>query len=244
MACHAMPRVRQPAGPAPAEPRGAPAGAGVPWWGVASSAVAPVLLVSAWTFAAGVQRGAYNAVADTVSALAASGAADRWVMTLAFLAAGIFEVLTGLALKPAAAAGRLILMVGGAAGVLVAASPEPAGGGGSVRHMAVAAVGLAALAAWPAAARRRGPWVPWGLRPAVSAGASAILAGVLLWFVAELMSGGGQAGLAERLLGGLQTLWPVLVIASCRRLSRSRGQAATPPAPARAQVWWDTGRRL
>ncbi len=197
---------------------------GVPWWGVVSSVVAPVLLVSGWTFAAGVQRGSYNAVADTVSALAAYGAADRWVMTLAFLAAGVFEVVTGLALRPAARAGRLILMVGGFDGVLVAASPEPAADGDSVRHMFVAAIGLAALAAWPAAARRRGPSVPWGLRPVVSAGASLVLTGVLLWFVAELVTGGGLAGLAERLLGGLQTLWPVLVIVSCR-LSRSRAQA-------------------
>ena len=69
------------------------------------------------------------APADTVSALAAYGAADRWVMTFAFLAAGVFEVATGLALRPAAAAGRLILIVGGVAGVLVAESPEPAAGG-------------------------------------------------------------------------------------------------------------------
>ena len=192
---------------------------GVPWWGMVSAAVAPVLLISGWTFAAGLQRGTYNAVADTVSALAAEGAADRWVMTLAFLLAGAFEVVTGLSLRPAAAAGRLILMAGGVAGLLVAASPEPAGGGGSVRHMSVAAAGLVALAVWPAAARRPGPSVPWGLRPAVSAGASAVLLAVLLWFGAELLTSGGQAGLAERLLGGLQTLWPVLVILSCR-LSR------------------------
>jgi hypothetical protein len=43
---------------------------GVPWWGVVSAVVAPVLLISGWTFAAGLQRGTYNAVADTVSALA------------------------------------------------------------------------------------------------------------------------------------------------------------------------------
>ena len=242
MACHAMLNTRQPAMPAPGRPGrvrrdaaggtvsaasgtvssdvpGASAVPGVPWWGVVSAVVAPVLLISGWTFAAGVQRGTYNAVADTVSALAAEGAADRWVMTLAFLAAGVFEVVTGLSLRPAAAAGRLILMAGGVAGVLVAASPEPAGGGGSVRHMSVAAAGLVALAAWPAAARRRGPSVPWGLRPAASAGASAVLLAVLLWFGAELLTSGGQAGLAERLLGGLQTLWPVLVILSCR-LSR------------------------
>ena len=188
---------------------------GVPWWGVASSVVAPVLLVSGWTIAAGLQRGSYNAVADTVSGLAADGAADRWVMTLAFLVAGACEVTTGLALRPAASAGRLILMVGGLAGLLVASSPEPAGGGGSARHTFGAVVGLVALAAWPVAAQRRGPSVPWGLRPTVSVGASVVLLGVLLWFGAELVTGGGQAGLAERLLGGMQTLWPVLVILSC-----------------------------
>jgi hypothetical protein len=152
-----------------------------------------------------------------VSSLAADGAADRWVMTFAFLVAGACEVITGLALRPAASAGRLILMVGGLAGLLVASSPEPAGGGGSVRHTFGAVVGLVALAAWPVAARQRGPSVPWGLRPVVSASTSVVLLVVLLWFGAELVTGGGQAGLAERLLGGMQTLWPVLVILSCRR---------------------------
>ena len=91
--------------------------------------------------------------------------------------------------------GRLILVTGGAAGLLVAASPEPAGGGGSLRHALTAALGLAAMAAWPAAARRRGPSVPWGLRPRVSAAASVLLLGVLLWFGAELIVGGGLDGL-------------------------------------------------
>src|SRR3984957_14263531 len=171
MTCRAMLKTRQPAMPAPGRPRrvrreaapgavsaasgtvssdvpGTPAVLSVPWWGMVSAVVAPVLLISGWTFAAGLQRGTYNAVADTGSALAAEGAADRWVMTLAFLLAGAFEVVTGLSLRPAAAAGRLILMAGGVAGVLVAGSPEPAGGGGSVRHMSVAAGGLGALGAW------------------------------------------------------------------------------------------------
>jgi hypothetical protein len=138
--------------------------------------------------------------------------------------------MTGLALRPAASAGRLMLMAGGLAGLLVASSPEPAGGGGSVRHTAGAVVGLVALAAWPAAARRRGPSVPWGLRPAVSAGTSVVLLLVLVWFGAELVAGGGQAGLAERLLGGMQTLWPVLVILSCRR--------RTGPSPGRSGARW------
>jgi hypothetical protein len=193
------------------------AGGDVPRWGVVSSGAAPVLLVSGWTVAAGLQPGSFNAVASSVSALAAQGAADRWVMTFAFLIAGACEVATSLALRPAASAGRLVLMAGGAAGVLVAASPEPAGGGSSVRHAVAAVAGLVALAVWPAAARRRGHSVPWGLRPGVSAGSSAVLLGLLLWFGAELVTGAGQAGLAERVRGGLQALWPLLVVLSCRR---------------------------
>src|ERR1700676_1028591 len=175
MTCQVMLKTRQPAMPAPGRPGrvrrdaasgtvpaasgtvssdvpATPAMPGVPWWGMVSAAVAPVLLISGWTVAAGRQRGPYNAVSDTVSALAADGAADRWVMPAAFLLAGVLEFVTALSLRPAAAAGRLILMAGGVAGLLVAASPEPAGGGGSVRHMSVAAGGPGAPAGLAGAA--------------------------------------------------------------------------------------------
>ena len=204
---------------------------GVPWWGLISSAAPPVLLVGAWTVAAGLQPGSFNPVTGTVSALAAEGAADRWVMTLAFGVAGVCEIMTGLALRSAASPGRLILMVGGAAGVLVAASPEPAGGGGSVRHALGAAFSLAALATWPIAARRRGRSVPWVLRPAVAVGVSMVLLACLLWFGAEVVADGGQAGLAERVLGGMQALWPLLVALSCCRAQpHARAPAARPGA--------------
>ena len=45
----------------------------VPWWGVVSSAAAPVLLVGGWTVAAGLQPRSVNTVASTISALAADG---------------------------------------------------------------------------------------------------------------------------------------------------------------------------
>jgi hypothetical protein len=90
----------------------------VPWWGVVSSAAAPVLLVGGWTVAARLQPLSFNAVA-----------ADRWVMMLVLLTVGVCDVATGLALRPAATPGRLILIAGGIAGVLVAANPEPAGSG-------------------------------------------------------------------------------------------------------------------
>ena len=42
----------------------------VPWWGLVSSAAAPVLLVGGWTLAAGLQPGSFDAVAGTISSLA------------------------------------------------------------------------------------------------------------------------------------------------------------------------------
>ena len=202
---------------------------GVPWWGVVSSAVAPVLLAGGWTVAAGLQPRSFNPVAGTISSLAAQGATGRQVMTLALAGVGACHVLTGLALRPAALAGRLILMAGGAATVLVAANPEPAGGGGSLPHTFWAAIGFIALAAWPLAARKRGPSVPAGLRPAVSASAAGVLPGLLAWFGAELITGGRQVGLAERVLAGAQAAWPLAVVLACRRSQpRTRIRRARP----------------
>jgi hypothetical protein len=200
---------------APVPPTAAgPDGPGVPWWGVVSASMAPLLLVAGWTVAAVLQPYPFNAMGGTVSALAAVGAADRWVMALAFAVAGACEVATALALRPAGTPGRLILMAGGLAGVLVAANPEHAGG--SLAHACWAGAGFAALVTWPAGAWRRGPRVPWGLRPAVSAVAAGIMTGLLAWFLAELVVRGGQVGLAERVMGVVQAGWPLAVVLSCR----------------------------
>ena len=202
----------------------------VPWWGVVSSAAAPVLMAGGWTVAAGLQPHPYNPVADTVSALAAPGATDRWVMTLAFVLVGTCDVVTALALRPARVPGRLILMAGGVAGVLIAANPERPGTSFPLPHIICSAAGGAALVAWSAWACRRGPSVPWGLRPAVCAGAVVVLLALLAWFGAELIAAGGQAGLAERIFGAAQALWPLAVVASCRQAVRTAAGPSRAPA--------------
>ena len=188
----------------------------VPWWGLVSSAAAPVLLVGGWTLAAALQPGSFDAVAATISSLAARGAADRWVMTLALAGTGACHVITGLALRPAASAGRLLLMTGGAATMLVAAFPETAGDGGSLPHTFWSSVALVALALWPLAAFRRGPSVPALLRPGACAVAAGVLLGLLVWFGTELIGGGRQVGLAERVLAGAEAVWPLAVVLACR----------------------------
>jgi hypothetical protein len=188
----------------------------VPWWGVAVSAVPPALLAAGWTIAASLQSRPYDPVADTVSPLAGIGATDRWVMTLAFAVAGACEIMTGLALRPARAAGRLTLMAGGVAGIPVADSPVHTGDGAPGSHILWAAVGLAARAVWPAAASHRGPAVPWTLCPGVSVRVAVILLVLLAWFGIELVTSAGHAGLAERVLGETQAAWSFVVVMSCR----------------------------
>jgi hypothetical membrane protein len=187
---------------------------GVAWWGVISAVAAPVLLIGGWTVAAGLQP-RFDPVADTVSALAAIGATDRWVMSLAFVLVGACYIVTALALRSARTGGRLILIAGAMAGMLVAANPEHAGGFGSVPHFVFASLGFAGLTFWPAGAAQRSPAAPWGLRVAPAAAAVALQFALLAWFGAELILGGHQVGLAERVMGGAQATWPLAVVLSC-----------------------------
>ncbi len=183
--------------------------------------MSPALLVGGWTVAAMMQARPFNPVAETVSALAALGATDRWLMTLVFLAVGACDAITGLALRPAAP-GRLMLIAGGIAGMMVADSPDRAGG--AISHGIWATTGLVALAIWSAGAWRRGPLVPWGLRPATCLCTVAVMLILLAWFGAELLSGTRQAGLAERVVGGTQAAWPFVVVVSCRLSAAHAGQ--------------------
>ena len=61
---------------------------GVPWWTVVTAGAAPVLLVIGFLVAAMLQPVSYDSLRDTISALAARGAADPWVMTAAIAAVG------------------------------------------------------------------------------------------------------------------------------------------------------------
>jgi hypothetical membrane protein len=204
----------------------------VPWWGVISAAAAPVLLIGGWTVAAGLQQH-FDPVSGTVSALAAIGATDRWVMNLVFLLVGLCYIATALALRPAKTSGRLILIGGAMSGMLVAANPEHAGGFGSVPHFVWASIGFAGLTLWPLAAAQRGaatPWgpTPWGLRRTPAAAAVAVQFALLAWFGAELILAAHQVGVAERVMGAAQATWPLAVVLSCCLPARTRIPARNP----------------
>jgi hypothetical membrane protein len=190
----------------------------VPWWAVASAGAAPIVLVGGWTLAASRQPNGFNSIRDTISSLAALGAGDRWIMTTALAGLGACYAVTGLGLRPARRAGRLALIGGGLATILVAAFPQPADGN-SVAHTVAATVAFTALGAWPVLGTRR-HGAPL-LRPGAAIPATAVIYGLLLWFVLE--ANGSHRGLAERSAALAEALWPFLVVLSCRYARRSLG---------------------
>jgi hypothetical membrane protein len=188
-----------------------------PWWAFLAPGAAPLLLVGGWTLAAARQPAGYDPIRDTISALAARGATDRWIMTGALIGVGCCYALTGWGLR-AAGGGRLLLALGGLGTVSVAAFPQPIRGN-SVAHTVAASVAFAALALWPvvAACRRSGVAL---LRPLPGLLATLALIGLILWFVGEIH--GGHRGLAERAVAGAEALWPLAVVTSAQCGSEQR----------------------
>ncbi|MFI8962594.1 DUF998 domain-containing protein [Streptomyces sp. NPDC053493] len=202
----------------------------VPRWALVPAGCAPVVLVGGWTTAAVLQGPSYDAVRQTISVLAAYGAAGFWVMSGALFALGVCHLATAWGLRAAAPAGRVTLAAGGVAALVVAFVPTPSSGG-SLRHGSVAAVGFALLALWPLlAAVRGGRAVPWALRLGPALAATASMGGAALWFLVET-DRHGAAGVAERLVTCLQSLWPLVVVVSC--LHHQRARTARPRQPVR-----------
>ena len=183
----------------------------VAWWAVPSSALAPVVLIGGWTVAASRQPVAYSSVRDTISALAARGAVDRWIMTGALVVLGLCHVVTASGLRPARTGGRVLLGLGGLATLGVAAFPLPVHGT-SAAHAAFAFTAFGCLSVWPlpAAAPGAGP----ALTTTAARAASAVLVALLVVFGLSLNS--RVEGLTERLAAGAQAIWPAVVVLAAR----------------------------
>jgi hypothetical membrane protein len=168
-------------------------------WVFVSSITAPVALIGGWSLAATRQPSSYDSVRDTISALAARGATDRWIMTTALAVVGLCYVVTASALTDCGALARWLLGIGGAATFAVSLLPQPNAG-----HVPAASVGFVLLAIWPAfsvmAPRRVGITI------------TVVLLALLAWLVVELNSR-GLLGLSERVLAGAEALSPLALVA-------------------------------
>ncbi|MFM9370399.1 DUF998 domain-containing protein [Streptomyces sp. Da 82-17] len=198
----------------------------LPWWAVVSSACAPLFLVGGWAVAAVLEGPGYDPATETISVLAADGAAGRGVLTVALVALGVCHVVTAYGLRLAATPGRVALGCGGLAVIGMALAPVPRSGG-SLTHGWVVGVGFALMAVWPVLAASasasantdasaRGRAVPWALRLSVSLVVCLSMGAGALWFLGELHRHGAD-GVAERVLTAVQTVWPLVVVLSCLR---------------------------
>jgi hypothetical membrane protein len=203
----------------------------MPWWGVASSMLAPVLLIGGWTAGADLQPVPFDAVSRSISALATEGMPYRWLITIALLGVGACQIVTGLGLVQADDRGRLLLILGGVCGVLIAANPQLRHGG-SPLHEVFSFLGVIFMTIWPVAAIRREPGAPVALRPRFAWGYFIFTTALLLWFTAELFHG-PLMGLAERAVTADQTIWPLVVVLSVLSMRR---RAAMPAGMEMADV--------
>ncbi|HET6968733.1 MAG TPA: DUF998 domain-containing protein [Ornithinibacter sp.] len=194
--------------PAPA-PVGDPSRepAGRPRTAVLSAATAVVALVGGWTWAAALQPGGFDQVAETISGLAASATPHRWVMSVALVATGLAHLVTAWALVPARPTGRALLAAGGVATLAVAALPLPSRTESSLAHTVAAGASFVLLGLWPwFAARPRGPGV---LTPRVGRTAAVVM--TLAVASLALGAGGPAFGLHERVVAFLTVGWPLVV---------------------------------
>ena len=180
--------------------------AGRPRTAVLSATTAAVALIGGWTWAAAVQPEGFDPRVESISALAASATAHRWVMATALVITGLAHIVTAWALVPARPVGRVLLAAGGVATLGVAAVPLPSRAESSLTHTLVAATSFVLLGVWPwFAARRDGPPV---LDPRVARPAAVVLTASVGSLALGL--GGPAFGLHERVVAASTVIWPLV----------------------------------
>jgi hypothetical membrane protein len=204
-------------------------GRGAARWAVVSSALAPMLLIAGWLIADTVQPPDYSPIRDTISATAAEGAHDRWIMTAALVAIALCHLTTAAGLTGAGIPARIGLIVAGVAAFGLAGCPEPQLGS-RPQHIAWTIVGALTMTFWPVlvAVDRRSVRMISDRRCA--AAVTAVFVTLLIWMTVQTQ-GGALLGLAERVSTSVQTAWPFIVALALRRGVRHRSKHLTYASP-------------
>jgi hypothetical protein len=214
-------------------PEAAP-GRAVPGWVIAAAGLSPAVMTVAWLVAGPLQPATYSPLRQTVSVLAGYAGADRWIVTGALFLIGGLHFVTAAGLTGISGRARTLLILAGACSIGIAASPEPAHGS-TPQHLAWTALGAVVITVWPAFTARRAPQTPLILSPAGSAAVTAVFAALLGWLIFETQ-GGGDLGLAERLVSGVQISWPFILAVVLRRSTSRAGWLAAPGGPRPQEV--------
>lgn len=195
---------------APAPVREVPLAA-IPWWGVVSAALAPVILLAGYLYAVTLTP-TYAAMTTTVSDLGAVETPTRWLMAFTLVFVGMAHVATALALRPVDIAGRWLLGAGGVALIVLAFVPNNVVGKFYMRHTLASAFAFGLLALWPALSARLGSGVPWPIRRRVAmviSLVSFVLIQVTLW---GMILRASTDGIRELALYLFTAAWPLVVV--------------------------------
>lgn len=186
-------------------------------WTPYSAVVGPLALVVAWLVAGLVQPATYSGVQQSISALAAHSASQRWIMTSGLYMIGVCQLLTAAGLRQLRVGPRLWLAAGGVAGLGVAFFPQPEHGPTNTSaHIVFATVSVAILAAWPAVIGSRGLQRPHPFTTRTVVAVSVLFVALLAWvYVAG--HGAGALGVAERVDTTIENLWPLVIVVVVRR---------------------------
>jgi hypothetical protein len=206
----------------------------VPGWAIVSAGLSPAVMTVAWLVADRLQPASYSPLRQTVSVLAGQAGADRWIVTGALFLIGGLHFVTAAGLTGISGRARTLLILAGACSIGIAASPEPAHGS-TPQHLAWTALGAVIITIWPAFTARRAPQTPLILSPAGSAAVTAVFAALLGWLIFETQ-GGGDLGLAERLVSGVQISWPFILAVVLRRSAARPGWLGAPGGPRPQEV--------
>ncbi|MDD7939345.1 DUF998 domain-containing protein [Actinomycetospora lutea] len=153
---------------------------------------------------------------QSASALSSLGATSRWIMAGTLVLVGALTVLTALGLRPRVPSTSWRLLAAGGAFLVVAGlSPQPVGGYSAV-HMVAGGLAWAAYTLWPLGLVAA-PTLDRRLRLA-SAIATVVLAALVVWFTAQLVTNGTWYGLSQRIVILAQAIWPVVVAAHVSEL--------------------------
>lgn len=200
----------------------------IPLWAAGAAVAAPWILIGGFLGSTALQPASYDPVRDTISQLAAQGAADPFLMTAALAGVGVCYLLAAVGLTPAGAPSRALMATGGLATLCIALFRQPSRGY-SVEHEIAVIVAALTCCTWPAFARQRASGAAL-LARAPSIAATAILLGFAAWYALE--AHGSLLGLAERCAAAAPPLWLCAVVVTTRwRHEAPPAGAEAAPAP-------------
>jgi hypothetical membrane protein len=203
------------------------AGPPVPGWVIGTALLGPAVLVVGWLIAGALQPGSYSPMRDTISVLAGYTGTDRWVMTVALLLVGSFQLATGAGLAAVRLPARLLLILTGLSTLGIAATPELAAGPTS-RHLAFAVSCVVTTAVWPVLVARRTSAPTRILSVYGCAAVTVLFAALSSWLLIAAQAGAGDLGLVERLTSAVQASFPLVVALALRRAARAGASPGRP----------------